>query len=491
MTEIDMQNVRRLRTILEEGRHVSLPEILSLLNELPSGGEEGESSKTITLPDALHGYVAPESELWGMPGHYFWELNKKVEGDDFNDYFKCIEALPDLGVACEVMRLKVWGMGKKGREATLEAFARQIPSFLAEEGDWNGSRSAFLAMRSAVDCISHQDDGLENVVLSIVRGRKGLERTIAAIAAMALVVRELSGNLDEGDGGGNDIKHARHRRLLDLFGRLKKENAECLEGTSFSWFASLLFGLEMERDWTATEECRETGLPAEGGIFPYAEAIIVACACGIGLTRDECIKASTLALFFEDRSCIWRRDVFKTVSHFMAHLIADFDDGKEVWQSIRKHARNLLYRGRHEFRTGATIPLASRMEIFIGAEFLLVCDLHDKGRDGDAMEVWASAWNECVTVLYAWPSALEFIPLIQHLFIKAGLSFTREAECVPSGAELMEQLPLIETLDGKHIDSAKVCIEVLKHNLDDAADARIRAKDPELARLLDEIVLPS
>ena len=65
------------------------------------------------------------------------------------------------------------------------------------------------------------------------------------------------------------------------------------------------------------------------------------------------------------------------------------------------------------------------------------------------------------------------------------MCFTNESELVPSGAELLEQLPLVEVRPDECIDCADACIKALKGNLDDAAYARICAKDPDLSRLVD------
>lgn len=491
MTEKDTQAVQRLRTMLEEGSQATLLDISGVIKELSSEGTTGASTKVVTPMEVLDRYVAVQSGVWGISRQSFLELNNKVSETAFHDYFQCIDALPDLGVAYGVMLRKVWGMGTKGHEGALAAFAKQIPSFLTSEGKWNGSHCIFLALRSAVECVSSQETVQNDVVLSFVRARTGLEGTVAAIAVMFLVIRGLSGDLDDDNESINRVEYparqARKRHLLDIFNTLKAENAECLKKVSFSWVAPLLFGLDMERDWTETKVCRDTGLPADGGICSYAEAIIVACAGSMALSRDECIKAVTLSLLFEDRSHAWRQDAFRTVSLFMSDLVARFDDAMEIWKSVHKHVRHLIYRGLHEYRTASSISLAARLEILIGFEYHLVRDLHEKGSGKDAMEVWSAAWNECVTALYAWPSALGFISLAQYLFVTAGLFFSNEAEGVPSGAELLKQLPCVETLTRERIDSATVCLEALKDNLDESAKARICSKDLGLARLIESI----
>lgn len=105
------------------------------------------------------------------------------------------------------------------------------------------------------------------------------------------------------------------------------------------------------------------------------------------------------------------------------------------------------------------------------------------------MDVWAPAWIECVTALYALPLVNGFMALIQYFFVKAGLYFTNESELVPSGVELLGQLPLQEVRPGERIDCAEACVKALKGNLDDVAYARICAKDPDLARLMGNISL--
>ena len=485
MTKKDMCNAKKLETMLVDESSASLADVLGIIEKLPRL-DEGVESLNVTAPvDVLHGYFQGQDELWGISERCFWALNNKVQALNFKDYFRCIEALPDVKMACSVMRLMVWGLGKEEHKEKLSAFAGQIPSFLSG-GKWNGGVTAFLAMRGAIDCVDYRQDGQTNVVLSIVRNRSGLERTVAAIAAISLVVRALSGNLDEGEGWRNEVKYSRQIQLLDLYRTLKEENEECLKGATFHLIAPLLFGLDVERDWKCTEESRDAGLPAKGGIFSYAEAIIVACASGMVLTRDECVKVCALALYCGDRAHMWRQGVFKPVALFMADLIVRFDDSKVVWQEVRNNTRHLVYRGLHEYHTASAVSLSDRVEIFVWTAFSIVCDLCNKGRKKAAMEVWAPAWCECVTALYALTLINGFIPLIQYFFVKAALCFTSESKLVPSGAELLKQLPFVELRPDDCIDCADVCIKALKGNLDDVALARIHAKDPDLARLVDD-----
>ena len=483
MTKNDMNNVIRLKKMLGDESTASLSDIFNVIAKLPRSDEGGESFKVDAPVDVLHGYFAARNELWGITDRYFGALNNKVPENDFNDYFRCIEALPDIKMAGSVMHLMVWGLGRKEHKDKLAAFARQIPSFLSE-GKWNKSISSFLAMRGAIDCVDYRQEGQTNVVLSIVRNRTGLERTVAAIAAISLVVRALSGHLDEEKGWRDTERHSRQIQLIDLYRTLEEENKECLKVATFHMIAPLLFGLDVEQDWKDTENCRNVGLPAQGRHFSYAEAIIVACASGIVLTRDECVKVCTLALHCADRSYVWRHGVFKPVANYIADLIARFDDSKDVWQDIRNATRCLIYRGLHECHTSATVSLYNHVEIFIWVAFSLVCDLCNKDRKGDAIEVWAPAWGECVTALYALTLIDGYVPLIQYFFVKAGMCFTNESELVPSGAELLEQLPLVEVRPDERIDCAEACIKALKGNLNDEALSRISAKDPDLARLM-------
>ena len=470
--------------MLEDESEASLSDILDVIAKLPRFDDGVESFKVDAPVDVLYGYSPTRNELWGISERYFWALNNKVPESDFNAYFRCIEVLPDIKMAENVMRLMVWGLGKKERKDKLAAFARQIPPFLSD-GKWNKHVSIFLAMRGAIDCVDYKHEGQTNVVLSIVRNRIGLERTVAAIAAISLVVRALSGNLDEEKGWRDTERYSRQIQLIDLYRTLEEENKECLKVAAFHLIAPLLFGLDIEQDWKDTESCRNVGLPAKGRHFSYAEAMIVACASGIVLTRDECVKVCALALYCEDRSYVWRHGIFKPVANSMADLIARFDDSKDVWQDIRNATRYLIHRGLHEYHTGATVSLSNCVEIFIWVAFLLVCDLCNKDRKEDAIEVWAPAWGECVTSLYALTLIDGFVPLIQYFFVKAGMCFTNESELVPSGAELLEQLPLVEVRPDECIDCADACIKALKGNLDDAAYARICAKDPDLSRLVD------
>lgn len=483
MTENDLQSVQRLKGMLGDESTASLSEVLGVITKLLRCEESAESLKNVAPVDVLHGYFSARDVLWGIPEHYFWSLNNKVSGGDFTDYFRCIEALPSVAMAGNVMRLMVWGIGGEGQEETLAAFSRQIPSFLSN-GKWNGGKSVFLAMRGAIDCVDHRQEGQTSVVLSIVRSRTGLERIVAATAAISLVVRALSGNLDEEDGWRDTPRHSREIQLLDLYKTLKKENEELLKGISFSLIVAVLFGLNIELDWKSTEKFRNAGLPVEGQMFSYAEALIVASACGIVLLRDECVKSCTLALFCADRSHMWRQKILKSDSLFMADLIAGFDDVGAVWKDIRMNAKHLLYRGLHEYHTGKTVSLSDRMEVFVGTAFLLTCDLCNKDRKREAEMVWVPAWSECVTALYALTLTNGFIPLIQYFFVKAGLCFTNESEIVPSGRELLKQLPLVELMPDKCVDCAEECLRALRANLDDVASLRIQEKDPELWKLV-------
>lgn len=483
MTENNMNNAQQLKAMLGDESAASLSDILGVIENLPRSDDGVEPFKDAMPVDMFYRYFSGRGKCWGISEHYFWALNNKVSECDFKDYFKCIEALPDIEIAAIVIRLMVWGMGKEDCQEMLAAFSRQLPPFLSE-GKWNGGKSAFLALRGAIDCVDWRQEGPTSVVLSIVRNRMGLERTVLAVAAIALVVRALSGNLNEEEGWRGTTRHSREIQLLDLYKTLKAENEDCLKKVSFSMIAPMLFGLDVERDWNTTEPYRKAGLSAKGGLFSYAEAIIVACASGIVLTRDECIKVSTLALYCADRSHMWRLIVFRPVALFMADLIAGFDDSKAVWQEIRSNTRHLIYRGLHEYPTGATVSFSDRVEIFVGAAFALVCDYCDKGRKRDAMEVWAVAWSECVTALYALTLMRGFVPLIQYFFVKAGMCFTNETEIVPSGLKLLEQLPLVEVTPDQRVDCAELCVNALKGNLDDVARSRIKEKDPELWKLL-------
>jgi len=481
MTKKDKLNAQRLKEMLGEESSASLSDILRIVAKMPRCDDGVES---VNAPiDALHGYFAVRNELWGISERYFWALNSRVSENDFNEYFKCIEALPDIKIAGNVIRLLVWGMGKEDRKDALAAFANQIPPFLSR-GKWNGGVVAFLAMRGAIDCVDSRQDGQTNVVLSIVRNRTGLERTVAAIAAISLVVQALSGNLDEEDWGGTD-RYLRQIQLLDLYKTLEKENKKCLKAAKFHVIAPLLFGLDIEQDWKNTENCRNAGLPAKTKIFSYAEAIIVARASGIVLTREECVKACALAFYCADRSHVWRQKAFRQASLYMADLIASMDESKAVWQDIRNNVRHLIHRGLYEYHTGATASLSDRLEIFVGTACILVCDFCNKRRIEDAVEVWVPAWSECVTALYALSLIDGFMTLIQYFFVKAGQCFTNEFGLVPSGTELLEQLPLVEVRPGERIDCAEVCIKALKGNLDDVASERICAKDPNLARIVE------
>lgn len=483
MTEDDVFNAQQLKEMLGDESKASLADVLAAFRQLLHCDGKDEASKVDAPVVMLHGYFSPRSELWGITEHYFWSLNNKSSANDFKDYFECIETLPDVNVAANVIRLMVWGMGREDHKEMLAAFASQVPPFLSE-GKWNGGKSAFLAMRGAIDCVDYRKEGQTDVVLSIVRSRAGIERPIAAIAAISLVVRALSGNLDEEEGWRGTTRHSRDVQLLDLYKMLKEENAEYLKDVTFQMIAIQLFGLDIERDWEATEKCRNTGLPTGGRIFSYAELLIVACASGIALSRDECVKVSTLALYCADRSHMWRLKIFRPLALFMADLIARFDDSKAVWQEIRSNTRHLIYRGLHEYPTGATVSFSDRVEIFVGAAFALVCDHCNKDRKSDAMEVWALAWSECVTALYALTLMKGFVPLIQYFFVKAGLCFTKETEMVPSGLELLKQLPLVEVSPDQRVDCADLCVKALKGNLDDVARSRIKEKDPELWKLL-------
>lgn len=483
MTENNMNNAQQLKAMLGDESAASLSDILGVIENLPHCDDGVEPFKDAMPVDMFYRYFSGRGKCWGISEHYFFALNNKVSECDFKDYFKCIEALQDIEIAAIVIRLMVWGMGKEDCQEMLAAFSRQLPPFLSE-GKWNGGKSAFLALRGAIDCVDWRQEGQTNVVLSIVRNRNGLERTVLAVAAIALVVRALGGNLDEEEGWRVTPRHSREIQLLDLYKTLKEENEKCLESASFSMIASMLFGLDVERDWNATEPCRKAGLPARGGLFSYAEAIIVACASGIVLSRDECVKVCTLALYCADRSHMWRLKIFRPVALFMADLIARFDDSKAVWQEIRSSTRHLIYRGLHEYPTGATVSFSDRVEIFVGAAFALVCDHCNKDRKSDAMEVWALAWSECVTALYALTLMKGFVPLIQYFFVKAGLCFTKETEMVPSGLELLKQLPLVEVSPDQRVDCADLCVKALKGNLDDVARSRIKEKDPELWKLL-------
>lgn len=487
MTEEDTDIAQQLKEMLGDKKAAPLLDILGFIEDLPPRDDGVELSKDVMPVDMLHGYFSGRGKYLGIAEHYFWSLNNRVPEGDFKDYFKCIEALPDIEIAASVIRLMVWGMGKECCQEMLAAFSSQLPLFLSE-GKWNGGRSTFLALRGAIDCVECRQEGQTSVVLSIVRSRSGLERPVAAIAAISLVVRALGGNLDDEECWRGTIRHSREIQLLDLYKTLKEENKECLKSVPFSMIASMLFGLDVERDWNATEPQRKAGLPVSGGLFSYAEAIIVACASGIVLSRDECIKVSTLALYYADRSHTWRLKVFRPAALFMADLIVGFDDSKVVWQEIRRNARYLIYRGLHEYPTGATASLSDRVEIFVGVAFALVCDYCNKGKKREAMEVWTSAWSECVTALYALTLINGFIPLIQYFFVKAGLCFTNETEIVPSGLELLEQLPLVELAPDRRVDCVDLCIDALKGNLDDAARARINEKDPGLSNLLDDNV---
>lgn len=489
MRKKDNRNAQRLKDMLGEESPASLSDILGIVAKMPHCDEDVESFKAKAPVDVLHGYFAVRNELWGISERYFWELNSKVSENDFYEYFRCIEALPDIKVAGNVIRLMVWGMGKEDRKDALSAFASQMPPFLSR-GKWNGSVSVFLAMRGAIDCVDYKQEGQTNVVLSIVRNRRGLERTVAAIAAISLVVRELSGNLDEEGWRGTD-RHSRQIQLLDLYRSLEEENKEHLKTATFHVIAPLLFGLDIEHDWKDTENCRNAGLPSKTGIFSYAEAIIVACASGILLTREECVKVCTLAFYCADPSHMWRQKSFRQASLFMADLIAGMDESKAIWRDIHNNVRHLIHRGLYEYRTGATESLSDRLEIFVGTAFVLVCDFCNKRRMEDAMDVWAPAWIECVTALYAFPLVNGFMALIQYFFVKAGLYFTNESELVPSGVELLGQLPLLEMRPGERIDCAEACVNVLKDNLDEVSYARMCEKDPDLARLVDGNVLKS
>lgn len=486
MTEKDMYNVQQLKKMLEDESTASLSDILGIIAKLPCCDDCAESVRGIAPIDILHGYCSSREELWGISEHCFWALNNRVTESDFKDYFRCIEALPNVILASNVMRMMMWGMGEDESKEMVAAFVSQIPPFLLGE-KWNGSKSFFLALRGAIDCVDvHQQNGLTSVVLSIVRSRTGLEKVVATVASITLVVRALAGNLDEKEDGRDPPRNARDIQLLDLYKVLKKENEECLKSVPYSLIAPVLFSLDVENDWKITEKSREAGLSMQGGIFSYAEAIIVVGASGIVLSREECIKICTLAFYCAGRAQMWRLKVFKPVALFMADLIAGFDDSKTVWLDICKNVGPLIYRGLHEYRTSATVSLSDHVEIFVGVAFALVCDFCNKGRINDAMEVWAWAWSECVTALYAFTATINgFIPLVQYLFVKAGLCFTNEAEAVPSGAELLGQLPLVEVWPDESIDCAEVCIKALKGNLNDVAVLRIRAKDPSLARRVD------
>lgn len=483
MTKKDNRNAQRLKEMLGEESPASLSDILGIVAKMPRCDENVESFKANAPVDVLHGYFAARNELWGISERYFWALNSRVSEKDFNEYFRCIEALPDIKVAGNVIRLMVWGMGKEDRKDALSAFASQMPPFLSR-GKWNGNVSAFLAMRGAIDCVDYRQEGQTNVVLSIVRNRSGLERSVAAIAAISLVVRELSGNLDEEEGWRGTDRHSRQIQLLDLYRTLEEENKEQLKTVTFRVIAPLLFGLDIEHDWKDTENCRNAGLPSKTGIFSYAEAIIVACASGILLTREECVKVCTLAFYCADPSHMWRQMSFRQASLFMADLIAGMDESKAIWRDIHNNVRHLIHRGLYEYRTGATESLSDRLEIFVGTAFVLVCDFCNKRRMEDAMDVWAPAWIECVTALYALPLVNGFMALIQYFFVKAGLYFTNESELVPSGVELLGQLPLLEVRPGERIDCAEACVNVLKDNLNEEALSRISAKDPDLAMLM-------
>lgn len=484
MTKQDMHNVRQLKEMLGDESRASLLDIRDVILKLSRCDESVKSFKVVAPVDVLHGYFLGRDELWGLTEPYFWTLNNKVSESDFSDYFKCIEALPDVNMACSVIHFMVWGMGKEASKEKFAAFTRQIPPFISD-GKWNGSVSALLAIRSAIDCVSQEQNMQTNVVLSIIRNRMGLERTVATIAAISLVIRALAGCLEEEEGWRGNVRYTRQVQLLDLFKALKEENKKCLRDVSFSLIAPLVFSLDIERDWKATEECRNIGLTTQGRSFSYAEALSVAYESDIILSRDDCVKACTLALFSKDRSFAWKQKAFRSVATFMAALIASFDDSKAIWQDIRRNTRHLIYRGLHEYQTGATESISEQVEIFVGTAFFLVCDFCNKGRIRDAMEVWGQAWSECVTALYALTLTNGFIPLIQYLFVKAGLCFTNESELVPSGIELLGQLPCVDARPDEQIDCAEVCIKALKGNLDDAALARINAKDPNLAKLIE------
>lgn len=484
MTERDMYNVQQLKKMLEDESTASLSDILGIIAKLPCCDDCAESVRSIAPIDILHGYCSSREELWGISEHYFLSLNNKVAESDFKDYFRCIETLPNVILAGNVMRMMMWGMGEDDRKEMLAAFVSQVPPFLLGE-KWNGSKSIFLALRCTIDCVDYQQNGQTSVVLSIVRSRTGLERVVATVAAITLVVRALSGDLDETDDWRDTPRNARDVQLLDLYKVLKKENEELLKSISYSLIAPMLFGLDVEKDWELTEKSREAGLSVKGGIFSYAEAIIVVGASGIVPSREECVRICTLALYCADRAQMWRLKVFKPVALFMADLIAGFDDSKAVWLDMCKNVEPLIYRGLHEYRTSDTVSLSDRVEIFVGAAFALVCDFCNKGKINDAMEVWALAWSECVTALYAFTTINGFIPLVQYFFVKAGLCFTNEVEFVPSGTELLGQLPLVEVWPDKSIDCADVCVSALKSNMDDVAFSRIKAKDPSLARFVD------
>ena len=121
MTKKDIRNAQKLETMLVDESSASLADVLGIIEKLPRL-DEGVESLNVTAPvDVLHGYFQGQDELWGISERCFWTLNNKVQALNFKDYFRCIEALPDVKMACSVMRLMVWSLGKEEHKEKLSA----------------------------------------------------------------------------------------------------------------------------------------------------------------------------------------------------------------------------------------------------------------------------------------------------------------------------------------------------------------------------------